>query len=67
MLIRAECDINACDKNKWTPLMNACYWANEEAVLVVLKAGADSSLRNIVSVLFHLIILNNVTIIYDCY
>ena len=49
MLIRAECDINACDKNKWTPLMNACYWANEEAVLVVLKAGADSSLRNIVS------------------
>jgi len=48
MLIRAECDINACDKNKWTALMNACYWANEEAVLVLLKAGADSNLRNIV-------------------
>lgn len=48
MLIRAECDINACDKNKWTPLMNACYWANEDAVLVLLKSGADSNLRNIV-------------------
>ena len=46
MLVRAECDINAYDKNKWTPLMNACYWANEEAVLVLLKAGADSNLRN---------------------
>ncbi len=47
MLIKAECDINAVDKNKWTPLMNACYWANEEAVLVLLKAGANSDIRNI--------------------
>jgi ankyrin repeat protein len=54
MLIRAECDINACDKNKWTPLMNACYWANEDAVLVLLKSGADSNLRNIVRKIYEL-------------
>jgi ankyrin repeat protein len=48
MLIDAGCDINAYDKNRWTPLMNACYWAHEEAALVLLKNGADSNLRNIV-------------------
>ena len=48
MLLEAGCDINALDKNKWTPLMNACYWANEDAALVLLKAGADPNIRNIV-------------------
>ena len=27
--------------------MNACYWANEEAAITLLEAGADSSLRNV--------------------
>ena len=27
--------------------MNACYWANEEAVLLLLKAGADFMNKNI--------------------
>ena len=49
MLLKAESDINALDKNQWTPLMNACYWANEEAVLALLEAGANSTLRNIVN------------------
>jgi ankyrin repeat protein len=48
MLLKAGCDINAVDKNQWTPLMNACYWANEDAVYSLLDAGADSELRNIV-------------------
>jgi ankyrin repeat protein len=47
MLIGAGCELNSVDKNKWTPLMNACYWANEEAVISLLEAGADSNLRNI--------------------
>jgi ankyrin repeat protein len=47
MLIKAGCDINERDKNKWTPLMNACYWANEEAVLALLKSGADPNIKNI--------------------
>jgi ankyrin repeat protein len=33
MLIKAGCDVNALDKNKWSPLMCACYWANPEAVV----------------------------------
>ena len=49
MLIKAGCDLNAVDKNKWTPLMNACYWANEDAVIELLQAGANSNLRNIVN------------------
>lgn len=49
MLIKADSDINALDKNQWTPLMNACYWANEEAVLALLEAGANSTIRNIVN------------------
>ena len=49
MLLKAGCDINAVDKNQWTPLMNACYWANEDAVYNLLDAGADSELRNIVN------------------
>ena len=49
MLIGAGCELNAVDKNKWTPLMNASYWANEEAAISLLEAGADSNLRNIVS------------------
>ena len=47
MLIKAGCDINETDKNKWTPLMNACYWANQEACLALLKAGADPNIKNI--------------------
>jgi ankyrin repeat protein len=53
MLLEAGCDINALDKNKWTPLMNACYWANEDAALVLLKAGADPNIRNIVCLNFN--------------
>lgn len=48
-LIKAGCDLNARDKNEWTPLMNACYWANQDAALVLLKSGAESNLKNIVS------------------
>jgi ankyrin repeat protein len=47
MLIKAGCDINAKDKNHWTPLMNACYWGNEESAMVLLQAGADVQSRNI--------------------
>ena len=50
LLIKAGCDINSFDKNKWTPLMNACYWANLEAVITLLKAGADPNLQNIVKI-----------------
>ena len=49
MLIKAGCELNSVDKNKWTPLMNACYWANEEAVISLVEAGSDVNLRNIVS------------------
>jgi len=47
MLIKVGCDINETDKNKWTPLMNACYWANQDAVLALLKAGADPNIKNV--------------------
>ena len=48
MLIRAGCDVNALDKNKWTPLMCACYWANPEAVVCLLEVNADTTIRNLV-------------------
>ncbi len=63
MLIEAGCDINALDKNKWTPLMNACYWANEDAALVLLKSGADPSIRNIV--ILNIKILLNITFLIN--
>lgn len=59
MLLKAGCDINALDKNQWTPLMNACYWANEDAVYALLEAGANSGMKNIVCI--HSIDIINVT------
>jgi ankyrin repeat protein len=47
-LIKAGSDLNARDKNSWTPLMNACYWANQDAALALLEAGAEAHLKNIV-------------------
>lgn len=51
MLIKAGCDVNALDKNKWTPLMCACYWANPEAVVCLLEANANQTIRNNVNLL----------------
>jgi len=45
--IKAGADVNARDKNGWTPLMYAA-WKNQnpEVIKVLLEAGADVNARN---------------------
>ena len=42
--------------------MNACYWANEEAAISLLEAGADSNLRNIVTIATNFLRITKVTV-----
>jgi ankyrin repeat protein len=45
VLIAHAADVNAgC--GKYTPLMNAASWANDDAIELLLKAGADPNLKN---------------------
>ena len=44
LLLGAEADVDACDKNGWTPLHCASYQGHEEAVTLLLSASADCTM-----------------------
>ncbi|CAF0841588.1 unnamed protein product [Didymodactylos carnosus] len=49
LLVASDTDkraINSQDKQKWTPLMNACASSHQAAVLFLLQNGADPTIRN---------------------
>ena len=45
LLIRAKLDINKCDNNGWTPLMQAAVTKGEDVVALLLENGADINLK----------------------
>ena len=45
LLIHAKLDINKCDSNGWTPLMQAAVNKGEDVVALLLENGADISLK----------------------
>ncbi len=46
LLINAGSEVNALDKNGWTPLHWAVHWADVDRVRELLKAGADPKIKN---------------------
>ncbi len=46
LLVQAGAKINSQDKNGWTPLHWAVYWADVDRVRELLKAGANPKIKN---------------------
>lgn len=44
--LQNNCDINAPDKDGWTPLWHAYGNNDEDSMKLLLKSGADKNVRN---------------------
>ncbi len=46
ILLQSGADVNALDKDGWTPLHAAAHWEQEEACKILAEYGADFEARN---------------------
>lgn len=50
MLLDAGADIDACNENNWTPLLNAVYWNHARVASLLIARGANPLIKNKVGV-----------------
>lgn len=47
LLLQSGANVNAVDKDGWTPLHAAAHWEQEEACKILVENGANFEIRNL--------------------
>jgi protein phosphatase 1 regulatory subunit 12A len=67
VLLQANANVNAGDKDGWTPLHAAAHWEQEEACKILAENGALFDIKNYSVIQLLLLFLLLLLVIYCCF